>query len=213
MNLRPPPTRECTCSAPKRFSLFPKSGFVCCSPTKYYTLPFIVLYKKKSKMNLKTSYYLVVHKRIKLATAVNSKQVYFTYGTMKYSEQYEGTLQTRSVHFHSNRSLTRHNGVFFLFAAFDNFELFLGVPRGRGGAGLLAGGGGRAHRREVLGVAQVEGAARGGALQRRAQLAAPLRICAHALLQTPPCRWHRALLPFFHSRGTYGPREEIGTVF
>lgn len=62
---------------------------------------------------------------------MNSKQVYFTYGTMKYSEQYEGTLQTRSVHFHSNRSLTRHNGVLFLFAAFDNFELFLGVPRGR----------------------------------------------------------------------------------
>lgn len=103
---------------------------------------------------------------------------------MKYSEQYEGTLQTQSVHFHSNRSLTRHIGSFFLFVAFDNFELFLGVPRGA--RALLAGGGGRAHRREVLGVAQVEGAARGGALQRRAQLAAALRICAHALLQTRP---------------------------
>lgn len=51
---------------------------------------------------------------------------------------------------------------------------------GGGGAG---GGGGRAHRREVLGVAQVEGSRRRRRrVQRRAQLGRALRLCDGAAL-------------------------------
>lgn len=66
------------------------------------------------------------HNRTKLAATANPRQVYFT---MKYSEQYEGTPQTQSAHCPSKITHSTQ-WSFFLFVAFDNFELFLGVPRG-----------------------------------------------------------------------------------
>lgn len=56
---------------------------------------------------------------------------------------------------------------------------------GRWGVGALVGGlgvrrGRGPHGREVARVAQVEGAAQRGALQRRAQLAVALRVCTAA---------------------------------